>query len=201
MIDYELGYEERLKACFGLATATAFSTCALGAERLSVTRIQCNRANNGLSNPLPRENAWLLTMQLRACPSHELWIDGKQQDTAPLAAGTISIYDLRFDPRVNSISPFENLHFHLPMATLDAIAAREGYGPVTAIPNDPGIGLRDAVITGLAMAIAPSFDRPNQANQMFVDHVIHAIASYIAQRFSSGDPRGGYGRRGSSVRS
>ena len=142
-------YDATLKACFGIQEAVAFSTRTLGGGEISATRIRCDIADNGLSNPLPREEAWLLTVQLADCPSHELWIDGKPHRTAPLAAGAVSIYDLRTDPRVNSVSPFTNVHFHLPMATLHAIAERDGFAGLGDFPDEPGIGFEDAVIFGL----------------------------------------------------
>lgn len=174
-----------LKSCFGVEAAPRFLTQAPAMD-LSVTRIRCDAPDNGLSNPLPREETWLLTMQLLACPAHELWIDGRPQPTGPLAKGAISVYDLRCDPRVNSISPFANLHFRLPMRTLDAVAQRSGFGRIAEIPNEPGLGFDDPVIAGLGMALAPAFDHPERANPLFIDHIMQALTNHIAQRFSGG---------------
>ncbi|MCM3419771.1 AraC family transcriptional regulator [Sphingopyxis alaskensis] len=179
------GYDEALRTCFGVNPAAGSTTTLTGGD-MSVTRVICNLPGNGLSNPLPPEDAWLLTVQLRHCPEHDLWIDGKRRTTGPLAPGSISIYDLRSDPRVNSISPFANLHFHLPMARIQSIADQEGFGPLVDMPNEPGIGFDDAVIAGLGASLAPAFDAPSQPNRLFIDHVTQAIAGYVAQRFATG---------------
>jgi len=181
----DASYDAQLKACFGVEEAPAFSTRTLGDGELSATRIRCDATNNGLSNPLPREDAWLLTMQLTACPAHDLWIDGRAHRTAPLAAGVTSIYDLRADPRVNSVSPFMNIHFHLPMVALDAIAERDGFAGIAGFPHEPGVGIDDAVIKGLCLSLQPAFDRPHEVNGLFVDHVTQALAGYLTQRFGA----------------
>src|SRR5262245_61042119 len=102
-------YGQNLADCFRLDAAPAFVSRTLRQSHIAVTHILCDIANNGLSTPIPREDAFLVTLQVRACPAHDLWIDGRAMKTGPLPAGTTCIYDLRRNPMVNSISPFENL--------------------------------------------------------------------------------------------
>jgi len=178
-------YEHALKRCFGVEEAAGFVTQCLTKTQLSVTRIRCDIVNNGISNPLPIEDALLVTVQLRDCPEHELWIDGRSMRTAPLSAGTTSIYDLRSDPRVNSMSPFQNMHFHVPLATLSAISESDGKGTIASFEHQPGVGLDDDIIRGLSLALQPAFDQPDQTNRLFVDHVTQAVAGHVAYLFSS----------------
>ena len=55
----------------------------------------------------------LVTLPLRECPRHDLWLDGKAMRTGHLKPGMINVYDLRSNPIVNSVSPFENLALRL----------------------------------------------------------------------------------------
>jgi AraC family transcriptional regulator len=95
-----------------------FVTRTLNQSEVAVTQIVCNIENNGLTAPIPRQDAFLVTLQLRECPSHDLCIDGKPMKTGHLAPSTTCIYDLRQNPVVNSISPFRNLHFFFSRAAL-----------------------------------------------------------------------------------
>ena len=49
----------------------------------------------------------LVTLPLRECPRHDLWLDGKAMRTGHLKPGMINVYDLRSNPIVNSVSTFE----------------------------------------------------------------------------------------------
>jgi len=130
------------------------------------------------------DDAFLVTIQLRDCPRHDLWIDGDARPTAYLRSGTTSIYDLRTNPVVNSISRFHNVHFYLPRRTLAVIAEGDGITPFDDIETEPGLGLDDGVMRGLAQSLIPAFQRPAETNRIFVDHVSIALAAHIAHRFA-----------------
>jgi AraC-like DNA-binding protein len=150
---------------------------------IAVTQIVCNLANNGLSAPIPRQNALLVTLQLRDCPAHDLWIDGKSVKTAPLAAGTTSIYDLRRNPVVNSISPFHNLHFYFPRRVLDAVADGADRRLLDDLPHNPGTGMDDPVLRGLGLSLLPAFRQSDEGATLFVDHVTTAAAAHLSHLF------------------
>jgi AraC family transcriptional regulator len=178
-------YGERLREVFHLEDAPAFVTQALEKTEIAVTWIKCDIANNGLTNPIPRENAYLVTLQLRDCPEHRLWIDEKPAPTGPLARGVTCIYDLRGNPIADSVSPFESLHFYLPREVLDFIADMDDLPRVGDIKHDSGLGVDDPVVRGLGMSLLPSFDRPEEASRIFVDHVTIALACHFAQAYGS----------------
>jgi AraC family transcriptional regulator len=78
--------------------------------------------NNELTNPIRREDAFLVALQVRDCPRHELWIDNRPAPTAALPAGVTCLYYLRTNPIAYSVSAFHSFHFYLPRRALDAIA-------------------------------------------------------------------------------
>jgi AraC family transcriptional regulator len=176
---YGSGFAER----FGLREAASFVARNLSPMVLAVTHIRCDVENNGLTAPFPKEDALLVTLQLRECPRHDLWLDGKAMRTGHLTPGMINVYDLRSNPIVNSVSPFENLHFYLPQKVLNTFSERErGAKLADAIPN-PGIGIDDTTVRELGYSLLPAFERPEEANRLFVDHIITAIAVSVANGF------------------
>jgi AraC family transcriptional regulator len=178
-------YGQHLADCFRLGAPPTFVAQTLNRSGIAVTQIVCNVENNGLTAPIPRQDAFLVTLQLRECPSHDLWIDGKAMKTGHLAAGTTCIYDLRHSPIVNSISPFRNLHFYFSRTALDNIAAGDGTSGLDTLRHNPGFGIDDPVIRGLGLSLLPAFEQPDEASALFVDHVTNAVAVYFAGRFGS----------------
>ncbi|HVY07839.1 MAG TPA: AraC family transcriptional regulator [Burkholderiales bacterium] len=183
-------YGRELSDAFGLAAARSFQSRSLPHSAAAVTEILCDTENNGLTRPLAREDACLVTMQLRDCPEHELWLDGKPMRTGHLRAGTLCLYDLRTNPQVNSISAFHNMHFYFPRAVLEAAAEGSDVADLDFSPHNPGEGVHDATVHALARSLLPAFESPAQAAQVFLDHVTIAVAAYVVRRF--GRVRAGY---------
>jgi AraC-like DNA-binding protein len=178
-------YGRRLAEKFRLPDAPAFITRTLRTAEIAVTEIVCNVENNGLTEPIPHDDAFLVTLQLRDCSAHELWLDGKCLATAALAAGQTTVYDLRRNPIVNSISVFRNLHFYLPRHALNAIAESEGLPHIAELRHPSNIGIDDAAIRGVARALLPAFAEPDRASPLFIDHLTFATAAYVAGHFGT----------------
>jgi AraC-like DNA-binding protein len=174
-------YGRRLGDCFGLRDVPAYVRIETSA--IAITRIRCDRENNGLTAPLPVEDAFLITVHLADCAHHDLWIDGQARRTGPLTRGAISIYDLRTSPVVNSTSAFRNLHMYLPCATLRTIAQQEHIAPFDEIVHEPGIGLSDPVLAGLGLSLESAFENPGHVTRIFVDHVTTAITARLTRVF------------------
>ena len=45
--------------------------------QIAVTHLQCRRPNQGLTDPIPIEDAYLVGFHYEECLDHELWVDGK----------------------------------------------------------------------------------------------------------------------------
>ena len=192
-------YGDRLRRVFKLETAPSFVAKTLRNAQVAVTEIRCDRANTGLSEPIPLEDSFLLTVQLRDVPAHGLFIDGRRVETAYLKAGTASFYDLRSSPVADSLSPFHHLSFYIPRAALVAIADREGIAVADSFSGNPGVGMLDPTLYNLAQAILPCLQFPDRSSPIFVDHVTvaavaHAIKGHAGRRRpatrASGRPSG-----------
>ena len=53
-----------------------------------------------MTNPPPREDAYMIVMQIQGKNSRELWLDGKSIKTEPLYAGGVVFHDLRQSPAI-----------------------------------------------------------------------------------------------------
>jgi hypothetical protein len=176
-------YDKDLADIFGLSAADSFASCSLPHSMSAVTQIVCNTDHNGLTKPLRRDDAFLVTVQLRDCPEHDLWMDGQPMPTGPLQAGRVSVYDLRADPRVNSISPFRNIHFYFPRTVLVAAAEGDEIAALDLGSHNPGLGVHDPALHGLARSLLPAFEQPGAVTPLFVSHVTTAAAAYLVGRF------------------
>lgn len=174
-------YGERLRKTFKVARAPFFVAKTLKSARIAVTEIRCDKTNTGLSEPIPVEDAFLMTVQLREVPSHDMFLDGKQVQTAFLPVGTASFYDLRTSPMANSISAFNHISFYVPRSALVAITDKEGIPPVDAFNHNPGVGVQDPVMYNLVRAMLPAFRSPGLANQLFVDHLTVAATAHAVR--------------------
>lgn len=179
----EGAYGETLRKTFKTDVAPSFVARTLKNAKVAVTEIRCDREDTGLTEPIPIEDAFLLTVQLRDVHAHGLFLDGRQVRTGFLPAGTANIYDLRSSPVADSISAFHHLSFYLPRAALLEVAEREDLPDVDGFDHNPGLGVKDDVLHNLARAILPCFRSPLASNRLLVDHVsiaatAHAIKTY-----------------------
>jgi AraC family transcriptional regulator len=155
----------------------------LNKSDIAVTQIKCDVADNILTAPVEHEDAILVMLQLRDWPTRILWGDGRPLPAQPLAAGAVSIFDLRMRWVGHRVCPIHQLNFYLPRRSLDEMADIEGVAHVQHFDNDPLIGVSDPVIWSLGRSLLQAFDRPNEANQLFVDHVTAATAAHVLRKY------------------
>ncbi|TPN83331.1 helix-turn-helix transcriptional regulator [Mesorhizobium sp. CU2] len=174
-------YGERLRKTFKIETAPFFVAKTLTNARIAVTEIRCEKENAGLTEPIPVEDSFLLTIQLRDVAAHGMFLDGREVPTSYLKAGTANFYDLRSSPMANSVSAFHHVSFYVPRAAFLAIAEKEGITAADAFNQNPGVGVADPTLHNLARAIAPCFRDPRLANPLFVDHVAVAATAHAVK--------------------
>src|SRR5258708_16063129 len=73
--------------------------------------------------------------------------------------------------------------FYLPRAALDAIADEANAPRIRDLSYKPGAGVNDVTISGLGSLLLPALSHPDQANPLFVDHVLLAVGGHIAQTY------------------
>jgi len=176
-------YGNALGEAFHLENAPALVTRALHKARLALTEVRCDREHFGMTSPIPREDAYLVALQIRPCEKHELWSDGRPVAVSPIVGGETMIYDLRRDPTAYIDSAFHSAHFYIPKAALDWVAEDMGVPPIEELDCAPGKRIDDPVVRGLTEALLPALSQPEAVNLAFADHALLAVASHTAYRY------------------
>ncbi len=135
-----------------------------------------------MCGPIQREDAFLVTLHLRDSRNREYWEDGRRASVCDLRAGESCLHDLKRDPTA-LYKAFHSLVFYLPRAALDAIADDANAPRIRDLSYEPGAGVNDVTIFGLGSLLLPALRHSDQANPLFVDHVLLAVGVHIAQTY------------------
>ena len=176
-------YGQRLGERLRVENAPAIVTRALRTADIAVTEIQWNNPRPEMSDPIQQEDAFFVALYLRDAPNREYWEDGRRASACDLRAGESSLHDLKREPRGLLHKPYHFLIFYLPRAALDAIADETNAPPIRDLSYKPGAGVNDLTIFTLGNLLLPALRHPDQANPLFVDHVLLAVGAHIAQTY------------------
>jgi AraC-like DNA-binding protein len=138
--------------------------------------------------PIQQEDAFLVGLHLRDFPNREYWEDGRRASVCDLRAGESCLHDLKRVPTALYDKPYHSLVFYLPRAVLDAIADDADAPRIRDLSYEPGAGVNDATISGLGSLLLPALSHPDQANPLFVDHVLLAVGVHVAQTYGGMRP-------------
>jgi AraC family transcriptional regulator len=147
------------------------------------TEVRSDHPTYAVSDPIPREDAFLIALQLRDFPDHKYWEDGHQFSVFNLRAGWTTLYDLRRDPRFLLDKPFHSVHFYFPRKFLNAIAEVANAGHLDGLRYEPGNGLDDPIVRALTSLLYPALDRPDQVSRLFVDCIMFALGCHTVQTY------------------
>jgi AraC family transcriptional regulator len=181
-------YGRRLGERLRVENAPAIVTRSLRRADIAVTEIRCDHPSPAISDLIKQEDAFLVGLLLRDFPRKKCWEDGRQAPVYDLRAGESSIYDLRRNPTVLLDKPHHSLAFYLPRAALDAIADEANAPRIRDLSYKPGVGINDVAISSLGTLLLPALSHPDQANRLFVDHVLLAFGVHIAQTYGGMRP-------------
>jgi AraC family transcriptional regulator len=158
-------------------------TRSLRSAEVAVTETRNDAPVPGLSGSLTSEDAFLVSLKLHDYPDCELWEHGKYVMKADVPAGTTYLYDLKNDPRYVIDKPFHSLYFYLPRSALDSIADQSRASRVGELDCRLGVAHDDAVVRHIGASLQDGLRRPNEANQLFVDHMMLALTAHVAQTY------------------
>jgi AraC family transcriptional regulator len=176
------GYGQRLAGRLRVEQAPAIVTRVLRTADMAVTETRCDAPTLGLSGSLQREDAFLVGLSLRDFPNRVYWEDGRLASVCDIRAGQVCIHDLKRDPVALIDKPHHHLFFYLPRGALDAIAD-DVDAPRIGDLNCKPVGVDDATVSSLGRAMLPALDHPDQASQLFVDHVLLALGVHVARTY------------------
>jgi AraC family transcriptional regulator len=181
-------YGQRLGEALRVENAPAIVTRALRTADIAVTEIRCDNPLPQMSRPLQQEDAFLVSLYLRDSPNCECWEDGRRVSVWHQRIGESSFHDLKRDPAALIHKPYHCLAFYLPRAALDAIADDANAPRIHDLSYERGAGFKDATISGLGSLLLPALSHPDQANPLFLDHVLLGVGVHIAQTYGGMRP-------------
>jgi AraC family transcriptional regulator len=176
-------YGQRLGNRLRVENAPAIVTRALRNADIAVTEIRCDNPPPGMSGSIQQEDAFVVALSLRDIPRLKYWEDGRLASVCDLRAGESCLCDLKRDPTILLEKPHHSLVFYLPRAALDAIADEANAPPIRDLGYSPGAGVNDLTIFTLGNLLLPALRHPDQANPLFVDHVLLAVGVHIARTY------------------
>jgi AraC family transcriptional regulator len=181
------GYGRRLGERLRIEQAPAIVTRVLRTADMAVTETQCDDPVPGLSGSLQREDAFLVTLTLRHFPNRQYWEDGRFVSVCDVRAGQTCIHDLKRDPVALLDKPYNVLFFYLPRGTLNAIADDADAPRIGDLSHNP-VSFDDATVANLGSTLLPALNCPGQANQLFLDYILLAMGTHVAQTYGGMRP-------------
>lgn len=135
------------------------------------------------SGLLPQSDAHSIILQLRPFEKHRLWRRGNLIYEGGYADGALAITDMTEEWRCHHRSSFDNVRFQFPRQVLHEFSRDAGYLRFARLREQSGNP--DPVVQGLAMSLLPSIHKPDQADRLFVDHVLFALQSHLLRRYGN----------------
>lgn len=189
-------YGSTLGHAFRVDSVPVLITRALQKSTMAVTELRCDQPKFGRTDPIPPEDAYLVALQLRACPDHDLYFDGRRTRPENYTEGVTSIYDLRRIPIADIRDPYHCLMFYLPRVALEGFASDSGVRPVGDLRHRPGVSVDDPVVRHLLSALLPALTKPQEAHSLFLDHIVLAMTAHMASIYGGINPDAGMPRGG-----
>lgn len=153
-----------------------------GAEFV-VSDLHVNEPSGNLSDPLPREDGYMICLVQRDLPDNSYWEEGREIGRYSLKRGQTSISDLRCQPVGLIDQPIHTMLFKLPRAAIDALADEGEVPRIGELKFRPGIGMFDETVMHLGLSLRPAIANASCVSRLFTDHVMFALAIHVAQTY------------------
>jgi AraC-like DNA-binding protein len=176
-------YGEDLAENFGAEAPTFVITRSLPKAEIGVTEITVIQPCGRASTPLPRQDAYMIIHHLQDCIGMEYWEDGHPIRPGEVRAGGTTIHDLRREPMVLVDRPMHTVQWFVPRSVLNLIADEADAPYIEELRHEPAVGVTDAVIHHMNIALLPALRAVEQINRVFVDHTTLAFAAHLAEAY------------------
>ncbi|TXI06360.1 MAG: helix-turn-helix domain-containing protein, partial [Rhizobium sp.] len=133
------------------------------------------------SKSLPQAEAYSIITQLKPFERHHLWRDGKMIYDGGHDVGALSITDLRDVWRCHHRSSFDNIRFKISRQALSEFSYEAGCSRFDGLHSRQG--QFDPVVQGLAIALLPALNDPQNTSRLFIDHILLALQSHLLTRY------------------
>jgi AraC family transcriptional regulator len=181
-------YGRDLGVNYGAEDAPCIVTRALERAELAVTEIRVDKPLGRLSDPIPREDGFMICYMIREIRKNAYWEGGRQVSAYSLQAGDTTIHDLKREPLALIDKPIHSLLWYLSRATLDMLADQASAPYVDELHYKPGVAVVDDTIKQLSMSLMPALRAPERVSRLFADYVTLAFAAHAAETYGGMRP-------------
>jgi AraC-like DNA-binding protein len=182
-------YGERLARVARLERAPSVRVQVLQKAEFAATRLYCHaRRPDGMTEPTPREDAFLVSLNLRESPAYDYWVGGRPVAAEPLRIGSTNLIDLNEHHVANLREPFDSLLMYVSRASLQLLSESEGLPEVESLNLAPGRLVDDRVIENLGATLLPALEQPEGTNRVFLGHVAIALQVHLIQQYGGVRP-------------
>lgn len=152
---------------------------ALPLAELMATRVRWSDAGSGNPSRIDRNNGYLVCLQRRDLPAGPYWVDGRPVPRMPIGSGQFLLLDLKEEHSSLQYGTVDCISLYASCEALDRFQAEHGLRPIGALRSARGVAFEDAVVRSLGESLLPAFERPETANQLFIDHVALALLAHL----------------------
>lgn len=182
-------YGRRLGRTVGVIKPPTISVKLLRKAEFAATRVTWGKRESGIDTHIEREDAFLTCVQWRDIPTNPYWIGGRPMPMSPVKRGQFTMLDLNLGHASYLSDPIDCLAMYLPRKALDRFAEEQNVARIEMFNLSPGVAFDDAVVEGLAASLMPALERPEWANQLFIEHVALALLTHLTTAYGDKAPR------------
>jgi AraC family transcriptional regulator len=179
----EEAFGNRLGSFFLIESAPVAVSLTARKASLFLTELQSNAHARFTTQPLPRDDAFLVILHLIDNSNFKVREINCEPRATDIDAGQITIHDLKLCPSFLIDGPFHTLNFYLPRIALDEVADNLEAARIGDLVWARGKGFFDEAIRNLIGTMSLSFSRPEVISRACVDQVSLALAAHLARRY------------------
>lgn len=174
------GIDNRAMEYFDVPGRATVVTSEIGRGVVAINRIRYDGEGGLPVEPPALEEALLLHYFLQPQVA-EISIDGRSPVALDMRAGTINILDFQHRYGGTIHRPFDMIGYHLPFAAFEDLAPDYRGRFIRGMTIADTAETDDAVVRHLSLALLPALARPQEVNQLFVDHVGWALIGHVGR--------------------
>lgn len=174
---------QRLGDLFKIDHAPSLVTRKLSMAQMAVTEIRSDNPVLGPIAPVPIEDAYLISLMLKSLDHHEVWENGRPCPRYSISAGEFHLRDLKREQSALIEQPHHSLQIYLPRAALNEIVDENDARPIGELCYQPGVPISDPIVRSIGSCLRNVFERPQEVNSLFLDHLNLALGMHLAQTY------------------
>ncbi|THK39242.1 AraC family transcriptional regulator [Ensifer sp. MPMI2T] len=152
---------------------------------MSVAHVRSEHVVEKESIAIPNSDSFSTIVQLRPFKDHRLWRNGRLVHDGSHAQGALSITHLAEDWRCEHRSAFDNIRFTIDRKVLSDFLLDNGKANLPDLKCESG--QIDPVMYHLGQALLPAVADPENADKLYVDHILLAFQAHLVSRYGGVD--------------